>query len=73
METILNKEFDELSICENQNVNGGYTLQEYELAVMGATTTIGILVSAACPPVGAGIIVLGWAMCAQAEEYGRSK
>lgn len=73
MELSMSNGFCELSRCETEEVNGGYTLQQYELVVLGATTVAGIVTSAACPPVGAGIIVLGWAMCAQAEEYGRNK
>lgn len=43
------------------------------LIVLGVTTVSGILVSAACPAVGAGILLTGFAMCMEAEEYGRSK
>lgn len=73
MEMVLHNGFYEVEQTEMEAINGGYTLQEYELAVLGVTTTFGIIVSAACPAVGAGLIVLGWAMCAQAEEAGRNK
>lgn len=51
-------------------INGGITLQNFELITLGVATTAGILVSSFCPPVGLALITGGWAICAQAEEYG---
>ncbi len=65
--------FQELSGTEIMEFDGGVSLQTYELAVLGVTTTVGIAVSAANPIVGAGIILTGWSMCMEAEEYGRSQ
>lgn len=65
--------FEELSEISVQELNGGVSLQTYELVVLGVTTTAGIVVSAFNPIVGAGLIMTGWGMCMQAEEYGRSQ
>lgn len=73
MEKVLANGFCEVEQMEMEAINGGYTLQEYELVVLGVTTTTGIIATAACPVVGVGLIVLGWAMCVQAEEAGRNK
>lgn len=65
--------FQELSTIEIMEFDGGVSLQQYELAVLGITTAAGIVVSAFNPVVGAGVILTGWAMCMEAEEYGRSQ
>lgn len=51
-------------------INGGITLQNFELITLGITTTAGILVTPLCPPAGLALIAGGWAICAEAEEYG---
>ena len=72
MELSLDTRFSDIELADSLDLDGGISLQTYEMIVLGVTNIVGPVVAIVNLPAGLGVYALGFGLCMQAEEYGMS-